>query len=65
MRTEVKAKEEKSGLTTWHLRCLLNILVWMSVKPGQLERWAQWRIRAGDGNKREKYLGLGERERDA
>jgi len=33
------------------------------VKPGQLERWAQWRIRAGDGNKREKHLGLGERER--
>ena len=33
------------------------------VKSGQLERWAQWRIRAGDGNKREKHLGLGERER--
>ena len=36
----------------------------VDVKPGQLERWAQWRIRAGDGNKREKYLGLGERERE-
>lgn len=23
------------------------------VKPGQLERWARWRIRAGDGNRRE------------